>query len=154
MDPSPIPLRPASGAASSERTLRREGQVPSRYRVHRLPAAKPTERGVLYRRGDERFLLVWPRVRRAFAAEVGEGTERRTVFDLVVTERGTDCVACRLDVPSGREAQRVAKAILLGIGGFACHAGLQALARDGVAGARYDDLDVFGESVLEAVRFG
>ena len=50
-----------------------DAQVPSRYRVHLLPRAKPTDRGVLYLKGEEQFLLAWARVKRAFAAQVGAG---------------------------------------------------------------------------------
>lgn len=130
-------------------------EVPSRYRVHRLPDAKPTERGVLYRRGTERYLLAWSRVRRAFAAEVGEGAGPRTlVFDLAVQVTGPECVACRLEVPGGEEAMRAARAIQLALGPRACSPCVQSLANDGVPSQSYPDLEVYAEAALESVRFG
>ena len=60
-------------------------EVPSRYRVHLLPHAKPTERGVLYLRGEDQFLLAWSRVKRAFAARVGGGGQETVVFDQTAT---------------------------------------------------------------------
>jgi hypothetical protein len=128
-------------------------EVPSRYRVHRLPDAKPTERGVLYRRGAARYLLAWSRVVRAFAAEVGEGPARTTVFDLAVQVTGPECVACRLDAPPGEESTRIARAIQLALGPAACSPGLRSLADEGLPTQRCADLDVFSEASLEAVRF-
>ena len=134
---------------------RAEPEVPSRYRVHRLPGAKPTERGVLYRRGRERYLLAWSRVKRAFAAEVGDaGQARITVFDLAIQVTGPECVVCRIDVRPGEEAVRVARAIQLAVGSAACSPCIHALADDGVATRSFPDLDVFSDSALEAVRFG
>ena len=129
-------------------------QVPSRARVHRLPGAKPTERGVLYRRGGERFLLAWNRVQRAFAAQVGEDGAVRAVFDLAVETTGPECVLCRLDTAPGEEAMRVAKAIQVALGDEACNPCVHSLAEAGVACRSYPDLEIFTESVLEAVRFG
>jgi hypothetical protein len=134
---------------------RTEPEVPSRYRVYRLPGAKPTERGVLYRRGRQRYLLAWTRVKRAFAADVGEpGEPRVTVFDLAIQVTGSECVVCRLVAEPGEQAIRVARAIELAVGSRACSPCIQALAVDGLATRAYPDLDVFSESVLEAVRFG
>ncbi|HVS12110.1 MAG TPA: hypothetical protein VMS76_19775 [Planctomycetota bacterium] len=134
---------------------RAEPEIPSRYRVYRLPGAKPTERGVLYRRGRQRYLLAWPRVKRAFAADVGgPGEPQLTVFDLAIQVIGSECVVCRLDAEPGEQAMRVARAIQLALGPQACSPCIRALALDGVATSAYPDLDVFSESALEAVRFG
>jgi hypothetical protein len=133
----------------------RQAEVPSRYRVHRLAEAKPTERGVLYRRGHERYLLAWRRVSRAFAGEVGEGDgPHRIVFDLAIHTEGPECVAFRLDAVPGEEAMRVARAIQLGIGTRGCSPCVRSLANDGAPSQAYADLDVFAEAALEAVRFG
>jgi hypothetical protein len=143
------PARPAGGPGA------RQSEVPSRYRVHRLPDAKPTERGVLYRRGRDRYLLAWKRVLRAFAAEVGGGDGAgRIVFDLAIQTEGSECVACRLDATPGEEAMRVARAIQLGIGVPSCSPCVRSLANDGAPSQAYADLDVFAEAALEAVRFG
>jgi hypothetical protein len=137
---------PPSGAASDE--------VPSRYRVHLLPRAKPTERGVLYLRGEEQFLLAWPRVKRAFAARVGEpGGRHSFVFDLAVSVRGPECVVCRLESPPA-EAPRLARAIELGVAPEALTPALRSLAREGTAPRSYPDLETFAEASLESIRFG
>jgi hypothetical protein len=50
-----------------------------------------TERGVVYRRGDQRYLLAWSRVHRGLAAEVGEPQGVRTiVFDLAIEVEGPE----------------------------------------------------------------
>jgi len=131
-----------------------QAQVPSRARVHRLPGAKPTERGVLYRRGGERFLLAWNRVQRAFAAEVGEAGAGRAVFDLAIETTGPECVLCRLDAAPGEEAMLVAKAIQVALDDDRCNPCVHSLADGGLACRHYPDLEIFTESVLEAIRFG
>lgn len=131
-----------------------QAQVPSRARVHRLPGAKPTERGVLYRRGSESFLLAWNRVQRAFAAEVGEPGSRRAVFDLAIETTGPECVLCRLDADPGEEAMLVAKAIEVALGDDRCNPCVHSLADSGLGCRHYPDLEIFTESVLEAIRFG
>jgi hypothetical protein len=129
------------------------GVVPSRYRVHLLPRAKPTEKGVLYLRGEEQFLLAWGRVKRAFAAQVGRGTAGQVVvFDLAVEVTGPECVVCRLET-SPVEAPRVARAIELGVAAEARTPGLCALALEGVAHLSYPDLETLSEAALESVRF-
>lgn len=143
---SPVVKHPVEDPAASE--------VPSRYRVHLLPGAKPTERGVLYRRGSERFLLAWSRVERAFAAQVGEpGGTRSIAFDLAVEVRGPVCVACRMEAKPGEDAMRIAKAIQLGIGPEICNPCIESLANDGAASLSFPDTETFGEAVLESVRF-
>jgi hypothetical protein len=127
-------------------------EVPSRYRVHLLPHAKPTERGVLYLRGEEQFLLAWSRVKRAFAARVGLGGEETVVVDLAVEVTGPECVVCRLETPPP-EAPRLARAIELGVAAEALTPGLLSLAREGVAHLSYPDLETLSEAALEAVRF-
>ena len=132
---------------------RSTARVPSRLRVHRLPEPKVTERGVLYRRGGQRYLLAWTRVAQAFAAEVGDADgPGLTLFDLVLEGRGAECVVCRMDVPPGETALRAARAILLALGPDACDAGVRTLAEDGVA-PRLPDAETFGQRVLESIRF-
>jgi hypothetical protein len=144
---SPVLKSPVEDPAASE--------VPSRYRVHLLPGAKPTERGVLYRRGSERFLLAWGRVESAFAAEVGEPEGTRTIaFDLAVEVRGPVCVVCRMEAPPGEDAMRTARAIQLGVGAEFCNPCIKSLAADGVPSLSFPDTETFGEAVLEAIRFG
>jgi hypothetical protein len=112
---------------------------------------KATERGVLYEHDEEVFLLAWTRVRWAFAAIVGE--ERALVIDLVIEDGGPECVSCRIEGVAPEEARRIAQAALLALGREACDPGLQGLAEDGEPGRRFAEMDVFGEAVLEAVRF-
>jgi hypothetical protein len=121
-----------------------EPLVPSRYRVHLLPRAKPTERGVLYRRGDAQFLLEWPRVRRVLSAWVGPAEAGSAVFDLVLEATGPECVVARLELGPGDDAAHVARAIALGRG-----------AREGshLPAQRYPDVETFEAAALEAVRF-
>lgn len=129
--------------------------VPSRYRVHRLAGAKPTDRGILYRRGERRFLLAWDRVVRALAAEVGVDVDaRRVVFDLAVQTQGVECVACRVDAPPGEPARVLARAIQLGVGRSRCDASLHATAGDGWPTRSHWDLETFEEAALESIRFG
>ncbi len=129
------------------------GEVPSRYRVHLLPRAKPTEKGVLYLRGDEQFLLAWDRVKHAFAAQVGRGERAGVVvFDLAVLVSGPECVACRVEA-SPLDAPRVARAIELGVAAGARTPGLCALAHEGVAHLSFPDLETLSEAALESVRF-
>jgi hypothetical protein len=131
---------------------RETGEVPSRYRVHLLPHAKPTERGVLYLRGEAQFLLAWGRVKRAFAARVGGGEQATVVFDLAVRVRGPECVVCRLETRLP-EAPRLARAIELGVAAEARTPALLHLAREGVAHLSYPDLETLSDAALEAVRF-
>ena len=126
-------------------------EVPSRCRVHLLPRAKATERGILYLRGEAQFLLAWDRVKRAFAAQVGEAGGCVVVFDLAVEVGGPECVVCRLEAAPA-EAQRLARAIALGIADRA-RPGLRALAHEGAAQLRFPDLESFGEASLESIRF-
>jgi hypothetical protein len=129
-------------------------EVPSRYRVHLLPGAKPTERGILYRRGNERFLLAWGQVECAFAAEVGEPEGVRIIaFDLAVAVDGPVCVVCRMEAEPGEDAMRTARAIQLGVGPENCNSCIKSLATDGAASLCFPDTETFDESVLESVRF-
>jgi hypothetical protein len=129
-------------------------EVPSRYRVHRLADPKPTERGVLYRRGERRFLLEWERVKRALAAEVGEVEgERRVAFDLAVELDGPECVVCRLDARPGGAARALARAIRVGLGAARCDLSLRATAEDGWPTRSYCDIETFEEAALESIRF-
>lgn len=128
-------------------------EVPSRYRVHLLPRAKPTERGVLYLRGESQFLLAWGRVKRAFAARVGEPSgEHVFVFDLTVAVDGPECVVCRVEARPG-EAPRIARAIEIGVAPTARTPGLRALAQRGEPQLSFPDLETFAEASLESIRF-
>ncbi len=130
-------------------------EVPSRCRVHLLADAKPTERGIVYRRGDDRFLLEWTRVRLALAAAVGEPEGVCTVvFDLALAISGPECVLCRVDADPISEAPALARAIELGVGRDRCNASLKNLSRENMASRHYDDLDTLTEAHLEAIRFG
>lgn len=132
-----------------------QSEVPSRYRAHLLPQAKVTERGVVYRRGEERFLLAWSRVRRALAAEVGEPQGVRTVvFDLAIEVEGPECVSCRFDADPGDDSMATARAIELGIGAERCSPSLKNLAEEGIPTRSYPDLETFEEAALETIRFG
>lgn len=133
--------------------LPRDGEVPSRCRVHLLVDAKPTERGVVYRRGEDRFLLDWSRVRLALAAAVGEPEGVCTVvFDLALRTEGPECILCRIDADPISEAPDLARAIELGLGRDRCNASLKNLSREGAATRHYDDLDTLTEAHLEAIR--
>jgi hypothetical protein len=128
--------------------------LPSRYRAHVLADVKPTERGLLYRRGEQHFLLEWTRVLRAFGAEVGEPEGVRTiVFDLVVGIEGDACVACRFDADPGEAAAALARAVELGAGSERCDGALRAVALDGFATRSHPDLESFEDAALEAIRF-
>jgi len=130
-------------------------QVPSRYRVHLLPRAKPVERGVLYRRGEAQFLLEWARVRRVLSAWVGAPGARTAVFDLVLAASGPECVVGRIEVAPGEDAARVARAVAIGLsggGGTAGAGGSGEAAADGPA-LDYPDVETFEAAALEAVRF-
>jgi hypothetical protein len=138
-----------------------EARVPSRYRVHLLPDAKPTERGVVYRRGSQRFLLEWERVRRALGAQVGGSGEPNgpdgpvsILIDLVTTAEGSQCVVCRLLAAPGPDATRLARAVLHGLGPDRCSAALRSLAEEGATRLRYADSETFEAAALEALRFG
>ncbi len=146
--------RPDAVVVGPGERLRDEARVPSRYRVHLLPDAKPTERGVVYRRGEDRFLLAWSRVEHALGAEVGEPEGVRTiVFDLALEVSGAECVVCRLDAEPGEEATAVARAIQLGIGRERGSASLRALAAEGLPTRCYSDLETLSEANLETLRF-
>lgn len=125
--------------------------VPSHYRAHRLADPRPTERGVLYRRGERRFLLDWARVRCALAAAIGPvGEDDRVLFDLAVTVDGAECVVFRVETASGAAARVFARAVRLGVGAERCHPSL------GEFGAerRYADVATFEDAALESIRFG
>jgi hypothetical protein len=128
--------------------------------VHLLPEAKPTERGVLYRRGPQHFLLEWERVRRALAAQVGgcggpDGPPGHPsiLIDLVTTAEGSECVVCRLLASSGPDATRLARAVLLALGPDRCSGAVHSLAAEGATGLRYPDSETFEAAALEALRF-
>lgn len=126
-----------------------DAQVPSRYRVHLLPRAKPVERGVLYRRGEAQFLLEWRRVRRVLSAWVGAPGARTAVFDLVLAASGPECVVGRIEVAPGEDAACVARAVAIGLAGGAAGAGADS---DGPS-LDYPDVETFEAAALEAVRF-
>lgn len=126
----------------------------SAYRVHLLADPKATDRGVVYRRGDRRYLLEWKRVQVALAAEVGEHQGVATVLiDLAVEVEGAECVVCRLDTDPGAPAQSLARAVELGVGRDRCHSSLRATANDGWPTRSYPDVESFEGAALESIRF-
>jgi hypothetical protein len=134
--------------------LNTTAHLPSAYRVHLLADPRPTERGILYRRGENRFLVEWDRVERALAAEVGEREGVMTVvFDLVVEMGARGCVACRFDADPGEAAQAIARAIELGVGRDRCSPALRSTASDGWPSRTYPDVESFEQAALESVRF-
>lgn len=124
--------------------------VPSRYRAHRLADPRPTERGVLYRRGERRFLLDWARVHCVLAAAIGPaGDDDRVLFDLAVQVDGAECVVFRVETGTGADARAFARAVRLGVGPERCHPSL------GEAGParRFADVGTFEDAALESIRF-
>jgi hypothetical protein len=128
-------------------------QVPSRYRVHLLPRAKPVERGVLYRRGDAQFLLEWSRVRRVLSAWVGAPGARSAVFDLVLEATGPECVVARVELAPGEDVARVARAVAIGLAGRAPGPGGDPEAPAEEPALDYPDVETFEAAALEVVRF-
>ena len=124
--------------------------VPSRYRVHRLSDPRPTERGILYRRGERRFLLDWARVKCALAAAIGPaGPQERVFFDLAVQVEGAECVVFRAETESGASARAFARALRLGVGPERCHPSLGEFGPEW----RYADVGTFEDAALESIRF-
>jgi hypothetical protein len=152
-----LPMRKGCEACMSESETTQPippGELLSRYRVYLLADAKPTERGIVYRRGEQRFLLAWGRLGRGFCAEVGEPQGVCTiVFDLVAEIVAGECVVFRFDAEPGHHAHAVGCAIEIGIGHDRCDSSLRAVATDGYATRNYPDLDTFEEANLEALRF-
>ncbi len=141
--------------SDSPNEQRNAGELSSRYRVHALHEAEPTERGVLYRDGGSIYILDWERVERALAADVGEPEGVRTiVFDLVTSLDGEGCRACRLDAQPGEEAMAVARFIRDGLGDKRCTPSVESLAVDGVPTRWYPDLGSLAEANHEALRSG
>jgi len=129
--------------------------VPSRCRVHLLPRAKPTDRGVVYRRGDEPFLLAWDRVERVFAATVGDDPKACTVvFDLAVEVTGPELVLCRITAEPGEPARCVARALVLGTAARAATDTLEAAAASGRPSWHHPDVETLELAELESIRFG
>lgn len=140
--------------AASRPLDRREASNSPCYRAHLLPDAKATEQGILYRRGSERFLLAWDRVKRALAGVVGDPEEDCTVvFDLAVEISSQESVVYRTDAAPGESARRLAQAILLGIGAERCTSCVAAIAQDGKPTLDYPDLASFEAAALESLRF-
>lgn len=130
-------------------------EIPSRYRVHRLPDPKVTERGIVYRRGDDRLLLEWARVKHVLAAHLGDRAGvSRVVFDLAIETRGSECVVCRVDAAPGDEALALARSMVLGVGRDRCSDAVHDTATEGRPARAYADLDAFDEANLEILRFG
>jgi hypothetical protein len=142
---------PIPSSMSSPQAAEQGGPVvPSRYRAHRLSDPRPTERGVLYRRGERRFLLDWARVECALAAAIGPaGPEERVLFDLAVQVEGAECVVFRAETESGPVARAFARAVRLGVGAERCHASLGELGPE----RRYADVGTFEDAALESIRF-
>ncbi len=127
---------------------------PSRYRVHLLREAWPTQGGISYRRDEEERLLEWSKVEYALACEVGEPEGVRTVvFDLVVGSLGPECVVLRTDAEPGDDAIEMARAIEAAVGAARCSGALRSLAVDGIASLWHPDLASFEEQALEQLRY-
>lgn len=127
-----------------------EPVVPSRYRAHRLADPRPTEKGILYRRGERRFLLDWARVECALAAAIGPvGPDERVFFDLAVKVEGAECVVFRVETASGADARALARAVRLGVGAERCHPSLGEFGPE----RRYADVGTFEDAALESIRF-
>ena len=135
----------------------RTATVPSRLRVLLLPDAKATERGILYRRGGQVFLLAWGRVGRAYAAVLDESQLEggpTVLFDLVVGSEGAECIVCRIRVRGrGEIANRIARALLLSLGAGACSSEIAALAEEVEPARRFPDEEAFRDAVLESIRW-
>ena len=131
------------------------GEVPSRYRVHLLPRAKPTDRGVLYLRGEAQFLLdLEPREARVRRARRrGGGRARLRVRPGRRDVSGPECVVCRLEAAPGRGAARRARDRARRRAGRA-HAGAPHARRAAARRtSRYPDLETFALASLESIRF-
>ena len=131
--------------------------VPSRLRVLLLPDAKATERGILYRRGGQAFLLAWARISRAYAAVLDESQLEggpTMLFDLVVESEGVECTVCRIRVHGqGEAANRIARALRVSLGAGACSAEIAALAEEMEPARRFPDEEAFRDAVLESIRW-
>lgn len=126
--------------------------VASRYRVHVLCDARPSDAGIAYRRGDASSLLGWNCVERVFAAEVGEPQGVRTiVFDLLVEMGDRGCVAYRFDADPTEGAMEVARAIVASVPPDRTDASIKSVATDGVPSRWYPDLEAFAEANLESI---
>jgi hypothetical protein len=126
---------------------------PSRYRAELLADARPGRQGIVHAGPLGEARLAWGRVRRAFAAEVGEPEGVRTlVFDLVVGIAGGECASLRFDRDPGADAQAAARAIVRALGPDLCDPSLLAVAVDGYATRSHPDLEAFEEACLEALR--
>jgi hypothetical protein len=127
--------------------------LPSHYRARLIEGAEVCEQGLAHGRGDERSLLAWSEVLRAFAAEVGEPEGIRTVvFDLVIGIEGLACRALRFDAEPGEAACAVASAIEQGVGADRCDASLHTVAEEGFVTPTHPDLEPFDEACLESLR--
>ena len=136
------------------RPLDSEARSSSGYRAHLLADAKATEQGILYRRGEERFLLAWDRVQRALAGVVGDPEQECTVlFDLAVEIDPGQCVVYRMDATPEEPARRLARAIFLGLGADRCTPCVAALAEHGKATLDFPVLSSFEAAALESLRF-
>ena len=114
---------------------------------------QPDAEGIAYLCDGRPTRLDWGRVRRAFAAEIGEPEGVRTiVFDLVIGVEGKHCVSLRFDADPGPAARAVARSIIEGVGGQRCDVSLRRLAEEGLTQAIHPDLEPFDEACLAAIR--
>jgi hypothetical protein len=130
-------------------------EVPSRLRLYTLKCAKPTESGLLFVRDGGPFVLPWHRVQYAYAARVGEGTEERIAFRVVLSQRSSSCETACFDFPADAvsDAGTCARALLVALGPDACDSALRTLAEQGVLSRHHIEAEVFDEAVLEATRW-
>jgi hypothetical protein len=116
-------------------------------RVELLSEVRPTEAGIVHRRGGEIRLLEWSRVAHAVAAEVGEPQGVRTiVFDLTLETDGEACVVFRFDADPSGDAREIARAIAASLPPERTGGSVKSIASDGVASRWYPDLESFEEA--------
>ena len=124
-----------------------------RYRVERLPEAKPCAQGILFGGGD---LLGWEVIQSAVVAEVGEPEGVcAVIFDLVVdrlaSPEGVVFEVRRLDTEPGELAMEMARAIERGLVSEAASPSIKSLAAEGISSQRYHDLEEFEAAALESL---
>jgi hypothetical protein len=134
---------------SNSESIERSGFA---YRVRLLSAAKPTDRGILHRRGEEWELLEWSRFDAAIVAEVGEPEGVRTiVFDLIAGLDEVGCDVYRMDADPGEDAVEIARTLDGALRPDKRSASIRSMATDGTATRWYPDLETFEEAAVDAL---
>jgi len=123
-------------------------EVRSRYSVRVLVGARPVAAGLCHRDG----LLLWERVLRAHAAEVGEPQGvRAVVFDLVFERDGPHWRVLRFSAETGDEAIEVAQQLSAALPTGFLTASLERLTSEGTPGEWHPDPASLDESGLVAL---